>query len=799
MPKSRLLVLQILMLHMVPAPASLAQWASSAIASSQYGSGGYSATQATGPSNVAPSCGDSHSAWAPESNGVDPEWLLVSFQTPTYATSIEIYETFQDGFVTLVEVVDMAGVDHAVFSGPDTTVCGGSLRIDLPGAILVAQVRIHTQVYGWEEIDAVQMTGRLPAASPSAPSAPSEPPWPPRHPVFAAVSGECVLDGNCIHSQGFPTADYGTSQSCTVSNLPAVAAQVVAFDVEPHGTCDYDHVTINGERFCGTTGPDGIVPADGLILWQSDAFVAHSGWKICFAALPLPPAQPPVPQLPPSSPPLPPHPPRPPAPPAPPLRPPALPPSLPLPVSFSFEDPLWQTAGWTTGSGGHAWTRHQGATPTQTTGPTAAHGGIYYMYTETSSPRGAGDKFDLGYACPRGDQVMVTWWYHMYGRDIGSLRLKTSTGAISWSRSSDQGDSWQSAAVLVSSDAFVFEAELGGSSFRGDLAIDDVEVTCLEASPPWPPSLPASPSTPPTLPAPPSPPSPPLWPPLAPPPMVRVTTPNELNAATTNYAIGRIVLAPGHYPLADTLNIQHSVTIEAEVRGAVVLDGQGARRVVYVLNGHAVASGIVLTIELIGVNITGGLSGSDTAGGGLSLFVHAPGVRVRLTHCSIYSNIATRGGGISVLGDHPGSSLTLHHCIIYGNSARDYGGGLYWLSTAHMSVVNVTFGINAAGRRADSLHAVDSPAQGSHLINVSFRDQRANKVAIDANYELPWRCSPGTWMPPTGRFSANFTGCLYKCPVGVFGSTDNLTTARCTGACPKGHWCGEATVTPTAW
>ena len=48
------------------------------------------------------------------------------------------------------------------------------------------------------------------------------------------------------------------------------------------------------------------------------------------------------------------------------------------------------------------------------------------------------------------------------------------------------------------------------------------------------------------------------------------------------------------------LCIDHTVTIEAEVAGSVVLDAKGARQVVYVTNaGRA---------ELIGLNITGGYS-----------------------------------------------------------------------------------------------------------------------------------------------------------------------------------------------
>ena len=76
------------------------------------------------------------------------------------------------------------------------------------------------------------------------------------------------------------------------------------------------------------------------------------------------------------------------------------------------------------------------------------------------------------------------------------------------------------------------------------------------------------------------------------------------------------MLKPGTYEFADSmcsntpidpfwdisdpaaLCIDHSVTIEAEVAGSVVLDAKGARRVIYVA-----AAG---RAELIGLNITGG-------------------------------------------------------------------------------------------------------------------------------------------------------------------------------------------------
>ena len=70
-----------------------------------------------------------------------------------------------------------------------------------------------------------------------------------------------------------------------------------------------------------------------------------------------------------------------------------------------------------------------------------------------------------------------------------------------------------------------------------------------------------------------------------------------LEAALANSSVSRILVEAGHYLLSSQLTVSRNVIIEAEVHGAVVLDGQGSTRLVQI------AAGIV---ELIGVNITGG-------------------------------------------------------------------------------------------------------------------------------------------------------------------------------------------------
>ena len=73
------------------------------------------------------------------------------------------------------------------------------------------------------------------------------------------------------------------------------------------------------------------------------------------------------------------------------------------------------------------------------------------MYIETSSPRKPGDKarliseeFPPVGLLPR----CVTFWYHMYGNTVGTLRLISKTGpgnqseTVIWELSGNFGDVW---------------------------------------------------------------------------------------------------------------------------------------------------------------------------------------------------------------------------------------------------------------------------------------------------------------------------------------------------------------------
>jgi hypothetical protein len=139
------------------------QWATAAVASSQYGSQEWSAGQATGEPDT-PFYGDFATAWAPAASDAGPEWIELSYAQAVVPTRVDIHETSAAGFVTRVEawdegtgglVVLWEGTDpspdeRTVFSPPLDAVAFATDRI---------RITIDTSVPGWNEIDAVGLIG----------------------------------------------------------------------------------------------------------------------------------------------------------------------------------------------------------------------------------------------------------------------------------------------------------------------------------------------------------------------------------------------------------------------------------------------------------------------------------------------------------------------------------------------------------------------------------------------------------------------------------------------------------------
>jgi hypothetical protein len=67
---------------------------------------------------------------------------------------------------------------------------------------------------------------------------------------------------------------------------------------------------------------------------------------------------------------------------------------------------------------------------------------------------------------------------------MGSLNVKDSGGVTRWTKTGDQGNSWQQAIVdLVTAGEFTFEA-VRGNGYMSDIALDDVYVVCSVFKPP---------------------------------------------------------------------------------------------------------------------------------------------------------------------------------------------------------------------------------------------------------------------------------------------------------------------------
>lgn len=150
---------------LVGGPNFQAQWASAARASSQFEADSWAATQALGQLNVL-TCDDESKAWASASVGV--EWLELDYDHPVRPTEIRIYEVWSPGSIVKVEVKDVTGMYHQVYSAFPQPVgsCLRRLNISVTNVQeLISTVRItldQTAARDWNEIDAVRLLGYRP-------------------------------------------------------------------------------------------------------------------------------------------------------------------------------------------------------------------------------------------------------------------------------------------------------------------------------------------------------------------------------------------------------------------------------------------------------------------------------------------------------------------------------------------------------------------------------------------------------------------------------------------------------------
>ncbi|WP_460218512.1 choice-of-anchor D domain-containing protein [Psychroserpens sp. MEBiC05023] len=169
-----------------------------------------------------------------------------------------------------------------------------------------------------------------------------------------------------------------------------------------------------------------------------------------------------------------------------------------FPYNEGFESGL---GAWIQDAGDNSdWTRHSGGTPSGSTGPNGANGGSYYLFTEASNPN-FNYTFNLVSPCfdlTAQSTGQFSFYYHMYGSDMGSLNVELSTDngltyPISlWSRSTqDQSSSNQAwTQVNINLASYVGQSirirfrGVTGSDYRSDMAIDDISLTATAVSGP---------------------------------------------------------------------------------------------------------------------------------------------------------------------------------------------------------------------------------------------------------------------------------------------------------------------------
>ncbi|XP_038573588.1 MAM and LDL-receptor class A domain-containing protein 1 [Micropterus salmoides] len=154
------------------------------------------------------------------------------------------------------------------------------------------------------------------------------------------------------------------------------------------------------------------------------------------------------------------------------------------------------TCSWSNLGGGvdqGDWLRGRGASPNPNTGPSVDHttnsNHGYYMYVDSS----VGEWGDMSFLIsdvfqPSTRGLCLTFWYHMYGNHVGTLRVyindrkqhsgDNEEGILKWTETGNKGDKWLEATVPIKHKEefwFVFVYQRGMNT-GGDVALDDITI-----------------------------------------------------------------------------------------------------------------------------------------------------------------------------------------------------------------------------------------------------------------------------------------------------------------------------------
>ncbi len=156
------------------------------------------------------------------------------------------------------------------------------------------------------------------------------------------------------------------------------------------------------------------------------------------------------------------------------------------------------TGGWTQDGGDFFdWTRDSAGTPSGGTGPSTGNTGLWYMYTEASSPNSPTRTANLESPCfdlNSATSAQFSFYYHMYGAGMGTLNvdLSTDNGATYptnlWSQTGQvQGSNGAAYINSGSIDLTPYVCQTikirfsgtTGTSYQSDMAIDDISLTAV--------------------------------------------------------------------------------------------------------------------------------------------------------------------------------------------------------------------------------------------------------------------------------------------------------------------------------
>jgi len=157
------------------------------------------------------------------------------------------------------------------------------------------------------------------------------------------------------------------------------------------------------------------------------------------------------------------------------------------PDDCEFENERQITCHWHSISGySLKWIRNKGSTPSVDTGPTGDttdkfYGKGHYMYVEASNPAKQGQKARMCSKEFHGPaKQRLTFRYHSYVVSSTKLTvlLKNSTGeeTVLWTKTGLERNEWLNATLNITNNynfGVCFEYERG-SSYRGDIAVDDI-------------------------------------------------------------------------------------------------------------------------------------------------------------------------------------------------------------------------------------------------------------------------------------------------------------------------------------